>query len=102
MTASSPTPVAPSQRATITPAPTLFTIISRRVASVHATSVEKRRELINPLLIPEAQVQQGPEMKAPVVLVLPMLLQHPRDKRVVQKISTAHLRVHQVRVKPSG
>src|ERR1044072_452051 len=47
MTASSPTPRAPSQRATITPAATLLTIISSRVASVHTTLRENEDSRLN-------------------------------------------------------
>src|ERR1044072_9238991 len=47
MTASWPTPRAPSQRATITPAATLLTIISSRVASVHTTLRENEDSRLN-------------------------------------------------------
>src|SRR5690242_10850959 len=47
ITANSPTPCAPSQRATITPATTLLTIINSRVASVATTLRENEDSRFN-------------------------------------------------------
>src|SRR5881409_2637982 len=49
----------------------------------------------NPALKPKTQVQQRPEIRAPVALLTAMLVREAPDVFVIEKVTRAHRRVHQ-------
>src|SRR5688572_33210343 len=55
---------------------------------------------VDPALIPQTQIQQRPEMKAPVLRPVAVLLQHAADKFIIQKLATPHRRIHHMFFKP--
>src|SRR6185369_13483247 len=57
---------------------------------------------VYPPFIPQTQVQQGPQVKAPIALAAAMLVEHARDETIIQKISLPQRRIDQVLVKPSA
>src|SRR5216684_1616033 len=112
-----PRPRAPSHRATTMLEPTPPATMKRRVAKVQPTCEAKRREettgdtrgavsrsragesssllirsrvLLNPSVIPNAQVQQGPQMRTPVALLPDMLRRHALNESVVKEVSLAN------------
>src|SRR3954447_5828060 len=104
ITASCPTPSAPSHHATMTPATTLLKIINRRVTKVHPICDENLIEEfsgVDPALIPQTQIQQRPQMKSPVARLRTMFRQHSAHEVVIQQIPLPHGPVHQVLVEPS-
>src|SRR3954462_11865624 len=57
---------------------------------------------INPPLVPHAEVQQGPQVKAPILRAAPVLVEQARDKLIIEEVAPPHGRVHQVRVEPAA
>src|SRR5438876_367421 len=100
-TASAPRPSGPSQRPTITLAPTAPTSINRRVAKVSATPPVKLPNdpasidltivspAGNPAVIPNTQVQQTPEVCAPVALFAPVFIGQALDESIIKEIAFA-------------
>src|SRR6266478_8548354 len=75
------------------------------------SDVERRRRLppldlkvvltlINPALVPQTEIQQGPQVKPPILFLAAMFIKKPLHKVVVQQIAPAHCGVHYMRLKP--
>src|SRR6266446_6135012 len=111
-----PRPRAPSHRATTMLEPTPPATMESRVAKVQPTREAKRREettgdtreavsrsragesssllirsdaFLDPAVIPNAQVQQAPEVRAPVVLFAPVFIGQALDESIIKEIAFA-------------
>jgi hypothetical protein len=60
------------------------------LVNITNASVVASSGTLDPTLIPEAQIQQTPEMKAPIARSLAMFLYEARDESVVEEIAPPH------------
>src|SRR3989442_597323 len=50
----------------------------------------------NPMLVPQTQIEQAPQIRAPIAHLTVMFVGHALDERIVKEVSLADRRVHQL------